>query len=91
MTCHQARIPAEFSHSIPQTIPQDNDELSNEITRLAGHINAANYRFLKLLAALVERGAWAEHGMKSPAQWLPVPGDRRQETSSNFREITHLH
>jgi hypothetical protein len=38
---------------------------------LAGHINAAQYRFLKLLAALVERDAWLGHsGMKSPAHWL---------------------
>jgi hypothetical protein len=39
--------------------------------RLAGHINAAQYRFLKLLAALIEREAWEGHsGMKSPAHWL---------------------
>ncbi|MGB4246183.1 MAG: DUF222 domain-containing protein, partial [Pseudohongiellaceae bacterium] len=41
-----------------------------ELTRLAGHINAAQYRFLKLLAALVEREAWAGDGLKSPAHWL---------------------
>ncbi len=53
------------------TIPANNDELSEALTRLAGHINAAQYRFLKLLAALVEREAWQGHsGMKSPAHWL---------------------
>ncbi len=31
-------------------MPQDDDDLNDEITRLAGHINAAAYRFLKLLA-----------------------------------------
>ncbi|MDP2139264.1 MAG: DUF222 domain-containing protein [Gammaproteobacteria bacterium] len=51
-------------------IPADNDALGNELTRLAGHINAAQYRFLKLLAALVEREAWAGAGLKSPAHWL---------------------
>jgi hypothetical protein len=38
-------------------IPADNTALSDEITRLAGHINAAQHRFLTLLAALIERVA----------------------------------
>ncbi len=53
------------------SIPANNEELSEALTRLAGHINAAQYRFLKLLAALIEREAWEGHsGMKSPAHWL---------------------
>ena len=51
-------------------IPQDNAALSDEITRLAGHINAAQHRFLTLLAALIERDAWEGAGIKSPAHWL---------------------
>jgi hypothetical protein len=52
-------------------IPADNDALIAAITRLAGHINAAQHRFLKLLAALVEREAWGDGGaIKSPAHWL---------------------
>ncbi len=51
-------------------IPADNAALSDEITRLAGHINAAQHRFLTLLAALIEREAWEGHGIKSPAHWL---------------------
>jgi hypothetical protein len=51
-------------------IPQDNAALSDELTRLAGHINAAQHRFLTLLAALIERDAWEGHGIKSPAHWL---------------------
>jgi hypothetical protein len=51
-------------------IPQDNAALSDEITRLAGHINAAQHRFLTLLAALIERDAWEGYGIKSPAHWL---------------------
>ena len=55
----------------PAWIPADNQQLSDEITRLAGHINAAQYRFLKLLAALIERNAWGgDSGIKSPAHWL---------------------
>jgi hypothetical protein len=57
-------IPASF-------IPENNEDLGNEITRLAGHINAAQYRFLKLLAVLIERDAWGGgSGIKSPAHWL---------------------
>ncbi|MDO8270471.1 MAG: DUF222 domain-containing protein [Gammaproteobacteria bacterium] len=51
-------------------IPADNAALSDEITRLAGHINAAQHRFLTLLAALIERDAWEGFGIKSPAHWL---------------------
>lgn len=66
MTCIQPHLPTKFL----QSVPENNEDLSNEITRLSGHINAANYRFLKLLAALVERGAWAGYGIKPPAHWL---------------------
>jgi hypothetical protein len=66
MTCIHPHLPTQFL----QSIPDNNDDLSVEITRLAGHINAANYRFLKLLAALIERGAWNGYGIKSPAHWL---------------------
>ena len=52
-------------------IPADNAALAEAITRLAGHINAAQHRFLKLLAALIERDAWSDGGsIKSPAHWL---------------------
>ena len=55
----------------PFTIPQNDQDLRDGITRLVGHINAAEYRFLKLLAALVEREAWlGESGFKTPAHWL---------------------
>ncbi len=53
------------------SIPADNEELAAEITTLAGHINAAQHRFLTLLAALIERDAWGDGGgIKSPAHWL---------------------
>lgn len=63
----KATIPALAS----TVIPNDNGALIAAITRLAGHINAAQHRFLKLLAALVEREAWGDGGaIKSPAHWL---------------------
>ena len=45
-------------------------ELVDEITTLAGHLNAANARFLALIAELDRRGGWAEWGVKSCAHWL---------------------
>lgn len=55
----------------PPPIPDSDTALAEELTRLAGHINAAQHRFLKLLAALIDREAWGgDSGMKSPAHWL---------------------
>lgn len=45
-------------------------ELVDEITTLAGHLNAAHARFLSLIAELDRRGGWAEWGVKSCAHWL---------------------
>jgi hypothetical protein len=47
------------------------DELANEITRLAGHLNAGNYRFLKLIAEFDSGKGWAGDGAtQSCAHWL---------------------
>ncbi|MEX2151005.1 MAG: DUF222 domain-containing protein [Steroidobacteraceae bacterium] len=45
-------------------------ELMDQITTLAGHLNAANARFLDLIAELDRRRGWAEWGVKSCAHWL---------------------
>jgi Domain of unknown function (DUF222) len=45
-------------------------ELVDEITTLAGHLNAASARFLALIAELDRRKGWAEWGVKSCAHWL---------------------
>ncbi|MBM4220031.1 MAG: DUF222 domain-containing protein [Gammaproteobacteria bacterium] len=45
-------------------------ELVDEITTLAGHLNAANARFLALIGELDRRRGWAEWGVKSCAHWL---------------------
>jgi hypothetical protein len=41
-----------------------------EITTLAGHLNAAQARFLALVAELDRRNGWVEWGVKSMAHWL---------------------
>jgi hypothetical protein len=45
-------------------------ELVAQITTLAGHLNAANARFLASVAELDRRRGWAEWGVKSCAHWL---------------------
>jgi hypothetical protein len=51
--------------------PHDyNDQLADKITILAGQINAANYRFLKLIAEFDRRTAWEGPGIRSCAYWL---------------------
>src|SRR5688572_10300739 len=45
-------------------------QLIDQITQLAGHLNAANARFLALIAEFDRRKGWAEWGVKSCAHWL---------------------
>ena len=47
-----------------------NQELENNLTELAAHINAATYRFLLLIAEFDRREAWGHEGVKSCAHWL---------------------
>jgi hypothetical protein len=68
-----ASAPAPFRPSIwPDSAPelQAVERLEAEITELWGHINAATYRFLELLAELDRRQGWALHGLANCAQWL---------------------
>jgi hypothetical protein len=45
-------------------------ELENEIIQLAGHLNAANYRFLALLAEFDRRKGWSCGATRDCAHWL---------------------
>src|ERR1041385_5520729 len=44
--------------------------LAEEIQSLAGRINAANHRFLTLIAEFDRRNGWLSDGMQSCAHWL---------------------
>jgi Domain of unknown function (DUF222) len=46
------------------------DELENQITELAGHLNAANYRWLTLIAEFDRRNGWWDGKLHSCAHWL---------------------
>jgi hypothetical protein len=45
-------------------------ELADQITELVGHLNAANYRFLKLIAEFDRRKGWVDNATHSCAHWL---------------------
>jgi hypothetical protein len=45
-------------------------ELTAEICTLAGHINAANHRFLMLIAEFDRRTGWSDGATQSCAHWL---------------------
>jgi len=56
-------IPDGTSHlSVPQ--------LAAEITELAGHLNAANYRWLCLIGEFDRRHGWSDGTLQSCAHWL---------------------
>ena len=46
------------------------DKLEREITVLAGHLNAAQHRFLKLIAEFDREEGWSGAGIRSGAHWL---------------------
>jgi hypothetical protein len=46
------------------------EALAAEICTMAGHINAANYRFLKLIAEFDRRNGWSDSVTRSCAHWL---------------------
>jgi Domain of unknown function (DUF222)/HNH endonuclease len=48
----------------------DVERLGRELTELAGHLNAANYRFLELLAEFDTREGWSGWGVRDCAHWL---------------------
>src|ERR1700735_2763956 len=46
------------------------EELENQITELAGHLNAANYRWLMLIAEFDRRSGWCDGKLVSCPPWL---------------------
>ena len=63
-------IREDISGSYDFSFSETADELSDQITTLAGQINAATYRFLKLIAEFDRRQAWSGYGLRSCAHWL---------------------
>jgi len=51
-------------------IPDDPVQLRRAVTDMAAHINLADWRFVKLIAAMDRRRGWAERGYCSLGNWL---------------------
>jgi hypothetical protein len=58
------------SHAATKSYVLSLDELEAEITTLAGHLNAGEYRWLTLVAEFDERKGWVAAGCSSCAHWI---------------------
>src|ERR1700733_9972039 len=56
--------------SAPSAATISLEELEAQITELAGHLNAANYRWLTLIGEFDRRQGWADGRLGSCAHWL---------------------
>ena len=66
-----ARVTTEpFRPHLPGPAFQSLEYLGAEITELWGHLNAATYRFLALIAEFDRREGWVLDGVANCAQWL---------------------
>ena len=60
----------EESPSDLDFVPDDPAELRRAVTRMAGHINHADWRFIKLIAAMDRTRGWDERGYCNLGNWL---------------------
>src|SRR5450631_1690135 len=60
----------EHAASAPSAAAISLEELEAQITELAGHLNAANYRWLMLIGEFDRRQGWADGKLPSCAHWL---------------------
>ena len=65
---HIRDYPSEFPS--PKLDDTALDSLEAQITEVCGHINAATFRFLELVAEFDRTQGWARHGLANCAQWL---------------------
>jgi hypothetical protein len=65
-----APSPGDAHGSTPAESSRSTCEIAAESTALSGHLNAANYRLLKLIAEFDRRRGWSDGLTKSCAHWL---------------------
>lgn len=61
---------SSFAAHSPSLEALSTPELASRITELAGHLNAANRRFLSLIAEFDRRQGWSDSLTHSCAHWL---------------------
>src|SRR5262245_62212113 len=77
---------------IPLPTPPDGlslHDLESELLGLAGHIAAAECRFLQLLAEFDDRDGWAGDGIRSCAHWLSWRAGMSLRTAVEHLRVAH--
>ena len=72
----QAMLPPELRELLRDDldfIPDNPAELRRAVTRMAAHINHADWRFIKLIAAMDRTRGWAEARLREPRQLARPP------------------
>jgi len=64
-------------------------DLESELLGLAGHIAAAECRFLQLLAEFDDRDGWAGDGIRSCAHWLTWRAGMSRRTAVEHLRVAH--
>jgi hypothetical protein len=64
-------------------------DLESELLGLAGHIAAAEFRFLQLLAEFDDRGGWCGDGIRSCAHWLTWRAGMSLRTGVERLRVAH--
>jgi hypothetical protein len=64
-------------------------DLESELLGLAGHIAAAECRFLQLLAEFDQRNGWAGDGIRSCAHWLSWRAGMSLRTATEHLRVAH--
>jgi hypothetical protein len=64
-------------------------DLESELLGLAGHIAAAECRFLQLLAEFDDRGGWCGDGIRSCAHWLSWRAGMSLRTGVERLRVAH--
>ncbi len=64
-------------------------DLESELLGLAGHIAAAECRFMQLLAEFDERGGWCGDGIRSCAHWLSWRAGMSLRTGAERLRVAH--
>jgi hypothetical protein len=69
----------------PSPLPLE--ELEAQITALAGQLNAAQYRFLMLIAEFDRRLGWGDGRLASCAHWLNFKCGLNIGAARDYREL----
>ncbi len=82
----QRGLPMDTCDATTSLVPCPSLEaLEHQITELAAHIHAANYRLLCLIAEFDRREGWFQWGIQSCAHWLNCHVDQDRDQDRRHR------